>query len=89
MNKHMKLLLARANNAVDALDRKGCKVLSVTIDGAMPLISIDRPPVDGPGMVVVIRSNGQTPRTVLVAEMMGCRVEAPARKRAQAWGAAA
>ena len=89
MNKHMKLLLARANNAVGALDHKGCTVLSVTVDGAMPLITVDRPPLDGPAMVVVIRSSGQSPRTVLVAEMMGCRVEAPARKRAQAWGAAA
>ena len=89
MNRHMKLMLARANNAVTALGYKGCTVLSVSIDGAMPLITVDRPPVDGPGMVVVIRSSGQAPRTVLVAEMMGCRVEAPARKRAQAWGSAA
>lgn len=80
MNQHTQLLLARAVRVVDALNQKGCQVLRVTVDGALPLIEIDRPPVDEPAMVLAIRSNGYVPRTVWVAEWRGCRIEAPARR---------
>lgn len=80
MNQHTQLLLARAVRVVAALAEKGCTVTRITIEGALPLIEIDRPPMNGPAMTLAIRSNGRTPRTVWVAEWRGCRIEAPARR---------
>ena len=79
---HTQLLLARSVRVVEALTRKGCTVLRVTIDGSMPLIEIDRAPLDGPAMVLAIRNSGGPSRTVYVTDWQGCRVECPARRPA-------
>lgn len=76
---HTQHLLARTVRVVAALADKGCEVTKITVEGSMPLIVIDQPPIDGPAMVIAIRSNGYVPRTVWVADWKGCRLECPAR----------
>jgi hypothetical protein len=77
---HPHRLLAVAQRVSDKLHTMGCTVTRISVDGAMPLIEIDRPPTGGPAMVLAIRSHGGTPRTVWVADWQGCRIEAPARR---------
>jgi hypothetical protein len=75
-------LLTRARSAVAILKKRGCAIIGIRIDGSLPLIEIDRPPMEGPAMIRAVRgSAGRTPRHVYVAEILGCRVEAPARAR--------
>jgi hypothetical protein len=74
-------LLRTADAVAEALARKGCAVTRIVVDGALPLIEIDRPPVDGPAMVHAIRSSGGAPRSVWVIDWRGCRIECPTRAR--------
>ena len=78
-------LLNRAGKAVALLRKRGCAILGIRIEHSMPLIEIDRAPVDGPAMIRAVRgSSGRTPRQVYVCEIAGCRIEAPARARGAA-----
>lgn len=82
MSRHMKLLLARANNAVHALGEKGCDVLSVHVEGRIPVIEVDHT-ADLPTMIA-IRSRGGVAHVRQVSEWMGCHIESPTRRRAPA-----
>jgi hypothetical protein len=79
---NFEVMLREAHRAVRILRERGCTVTRITIDGAMPLIEVDRAPVNGPAMVRAIRgSASRSPRNVYVAELCGCRIETPARQQ--------
>jgi hypothetical protein len=73
-------LSLRQAQAVSALQRKGCTIIGAAIQNGMPLIEVDRPPMGGPAMKMVIRNSaGRVSRSVYACELNGCVVEAPAR----------
>lgn len=74
---NIKLALRDATNAVNLLDKRGYKVIGVSMNHVQPIITISTPPASKTPKgteILCIRERGAAPERIMAAPFNGCLV---------------